>query len=206
MKTLNIFLSQFIEHIRYTMTSFFYIVSIAYHTSVPAIRKCLDTSRKKVFWLRVQPLVYRLLHLFVGPERLAYQRFFEWSKDVKITWSEVWRVRRMRKTLEEQILDYCNSWIGSMGLSVAMLQQNTCTQKFTSFGLDCRTQVILEKICISCTGHSVPPGHVVLQNYPSFIPKGSQRNLSRIWLWVEFLRFWWGGMAPFLLAFLVSGW
>ena len=29
------------------MTSFFYIVSIAYHTSVPALRKCMDTSRKK---------------------------------------------------------------------------------------------------------------------------------------------------------------
>ena len=31
----------------YTMTSFFYIVSIAYHTSVPLLRKCMDTSRKK---------------------------------------------------------------------------------------------------------------------------------------------------------------
>ena len=31
----------------YTMTSFFYVVSIAYHTSVPVLRKCMDTSRKK---------------------------------------------------------------------------------------------------------------------------------------------------------------
>jgi len=31
----------------YTMTSFFYMVSIAFHTSVPALRKCMDTSRKK---------------------------------------------------------------------------------------------------------------------------------------------------------------
>jgi len=59
-----------------------------------------------------------------------------------------------------------------------------------SFGLDCRTQVILEEICIHCTGHSVPPGHVVFQNYPSFIPKESQHNLSRRWLGVEFFRFW----------------
>jgi len=95
------------------MTSFFYVVSIAFHTSVPAFRKCMDTSRKKVFWLRVQPLVHRLLHLFVGPERLASHRLFEWSKDVKITWGEVWRVWRMWKTLEEQILDCCNSWTGS---------------------------------------------------------------------------------------------
>jgi hypothetical protein len=29
------------------MTSFFYVVSIALHTSVPALRKCMDTSRKK---------------------------------------------------------------------------------------------------------------------------------------------------------------
>jgi len=29
------------------MTSFFYVVSIAFHTSVPALRKCKYTSRKK---------------------------------------------------------------------------------------------------------------------------------------------------------------
>jgi len=29
------------------MTSFFYVVSIAYHTSVPALWKSMDTSRKK---------------------------------------------------------------------------------------------------------------------------------------------------------------
>jgi hypothetical protein len=29
------------------MTSFFYVVSIAFHTSVTALRKCMDTSRKK---------------------------------------------------------------------------------------------------------------------------------------------------------------
>jgi hypothetical protein len=33
------------------MTSFFYVVSIAFHTSVPALRKCMGTSRKKFFWL-----------------------------------------------------------------------------------------------------------------------------------------------------------
>jgi len=72
------------------MTSFFYVVSIAYHTSVPALRKCMDTSRKKVFWLRTQPLVHRLLHLFVGPERLASHHPFEQSKDMKVTGDEVW--------------------------------------------------------------------------------------------------------------------
>jgi len=150
----------------------------------------MDTFRKKkVFWLRVQPLVRRLLHLFVGPERFASHRFFEWSKDVKITWREVWRVRRMWKTLEGQILVCCNSLTGSVGPRIVMLQQNTCTQKSTSFGLDCRREVILEEICICCTGHSVPPGHVVLQNYPSFIQK-SQHNLSRRWLCAEFFRFW----------------
>ena len=91
------------------MTSFFYVVSIASHTNVPALLKCMDTSRKKIlFWLRAQPLMYRLLHLFVGPERLASHRLFEPSKDMKVTGSEVLRVRRMWKTLEGQILDCCN--------------------------------------------------------------------------------------------------
>jgi len=91
------------------MTSFFYVVSIGFHASVPALRKCMDTSRKRVFWLSVQPLVHCLLHLFVGPERLASHHLFEWSEDVKITWGEVWRVQRMWKTLKGQILDCCNS-------------------------------------------------------------------------------------------------
>jgi hypothetical protein len=90
------------------MTSFFYVVSIAYHTSVPALRKYIDTSRKKVFWLRAQPLMHRLLH-FVGPERLASHRLFERSKDMKVIGGEVWQVRRMWKTIEGQILDCCNS-------------------------------------------------------------------------------------------------
>jgi hypothetical protein len=50
----------------------------------------MDTSRKKVFLLRVQLLLYRLLHLFIVPERLASHRLFERSEDVKITWGEVW--------------------------------------------------------------------------------------------------------------------
>jgi hypothetical protein len=42
------------------MTSFFYVVSIAFHTSVRALRKCMNTSRKKFFWLRVEPLVLQV--------------------------------------------------------------------------------------------------------------------------------------------------
>jgi len=41
------------------MTSFFYVVVIAFHTSVPALRKCMNTSIKKFFWLRAQPLVHQ---------------------------------------------------------------------------------------------------------------------------------------------------
>ena len=124
----------------------------------------------------MQPLVHRLLHLSFRPERLASHRLFERFKDMKVT-GEVWRVRRMWKSLGQN-LHCCNSWTGSMGPNIVMLEQNTCTQTSTSFGLDCRTQVILQ-ICIRRTGHSVPPGHVVLQNYSSFIPKESRHNLSR---------------------------
>jgi len=86
------------------MTLFFYVVSIVFNTSVAALQKCMDTTRQKFFWLRAQPLVHRLLHFFVRPERL-----FEQSKDMKVTGGEVWQVRRMWKTFEGQILDCCNS-------------------------------------------------------------------------------------------------
>jgi hypothetical protein len=51
------------------MTSFLYVVSVAFHRSVSALRKCVDTSRKKYILAGPQPFVHRLLHLFVGPER-----------------------------------------------------------------------------------------------------------------------------------------
>jgi len=47
MKTLYIFILLFIEYRRYTMTSFFYVVSSACNTSVPAFRKCMDASINK---------------------------------------------------------------------------------------------------------------------------------------------------------------
>jgi hypothetical protein len=80
---------------RYTMTSFFYVVSSACNTSFPAFRKCMDASIKKFFWLRVQPLVHRLLDLFVWPQRLASHRLFERPKHIKITGGEVWRVHSL---------------------------------------------------------------------------------------------------------------
>jgi hypothetical protein len=72
------------------MTSFFYVVSIAFRISVPAFQKCMDTSRKKIFGLRVQPLVHLLPHLFFGPGTLASNCLFEQSKDMKVNGSKVW--------------------------------------------------------------------------------------------------------------------
>jgi len=48
MKILNIFISLFIEHKRYTVTLFFYVVYSACNTSVPAFRKCMDASIKMI--------------------------------------------------------------------------------------------------------------------------------------------------------------
>jgi hypothetical protein len=48
MKTLNIFVSLFIEYKRYTMTPFLYVVSSACNTSVLAFRNCMDASIKKI--------------------------------------------------------------------------------------------------------------------------------------------------------------
>jgi hypothetical protein len=74
--------------------------------------KCSSASEvhgylwKKFFWLGAQPLMHRLLHLFVGPKRLASHCLFEQSKDMKVTGG---------KALEGQILDYCSSGTGVWG-------------------------------------------------------------------------------------------
>jgi len=69
------------------MTSFFYVVSIAYHTSVPVLQKSMDTSIKKVL---AESTATHASPAFVGPERLASLRLFEQSKDMKVTGGEVW--------------------------------------------------------------------------------------------------------------------
>jgi len=143
MKTLNIFylIIYWIQKVHNDLIFLCSLQCVQYKcSSVSQVHGCLY---KKLFWLRAQPLLHRLLDLFVGPERLASLRLFEGFKHTKITGGEVWRVWRMSKTLEEQILDCCSSWMGSKGPSIVMLQQNTRTQKSTWFGLDCRTQMIL---------------------------------------------------------------
>ena len=55
----------------YAITSFFFVVSIAFHQSVPALLKSMYTSRKKIIWLNAHPLMHRLLHLFVGRDRFV---------------------------------------------------------------------------------------------------------------------------------------
>jgi len=112
-------------------------------SSVPARRKCMDTPRKKVLLTESAAIRAPL----AAPLRWTWKTCLPsplWgSKDTKVTGGEVWRVRRMWKTLKGQILDCCNNWTGSMGPRIVMLERNTCTQTSTSFGLDCRMQVIL---------------------------------------------------------------
>jgi hypothetical protein len=77
--------------------------------SVPALWKCMDTSRKKSFGWECS---HSCTAWCTSSSDLkdASHHLFEWSKNVKITWGEVWRVWRMWKTLGGQISDCCNSW------------------------------------------------------------------------------------------------
>jgi hypothetical protein len=160
------------------MTSFFYVISIAYHTSVPALRKCMDTSRERVFWLRAQPLMHRLLHLFVVPKRLASHRLFERYKDMKVTGGEIWRVRRMWNTLEGQILLQRAVW--DRGLSCC--NKTPVPRSPRHLHLIAGRRWFFRRSAYFALFTGFPSGHIVLQDYPSFIPKESQHNLSRRWL------------------------
>ena len=88
------------------MTSFFYVVPIAYHTSVQRFGSAWIPLEKS---LLAESVATHAPPALVGTERLASHRLFEWSKDMKVTGGDVWRVRRVWKTLEGQILDCCNS-------------------------------------------------------------------------------------------------
>jgi len=128
MKILNIFYLVIYWTQRYTMTSFFYVASIAFHASVPALWKCIHTSRKNSFGWECSHSCTVCCTSSSDLKDLSPIASLSGPKTWKSLGGKVWRVWRMWKTLEGQILDSCNSWTGSVGLSIVMLEQNTCTQ------------------------------------------------------------------------------
>jgi hypothetical protein len=60
LKTLNIFYLVSYWKQKVHNDFIFYVVSDAFHTGVPAFRKCVETSRKKLFWLKAQPLLHKV--------------------------------------------------------------------------------------------------------------------------------------------------
>jgi hypothetical protein len=97
------------------MASFFYVVSIAYHTSVLVLRK------KKS--LLAESAATHAPPAFVGPERLASHRLFERSKDMKVTGGEAgeyggcgrhskdrsWIVAIVERAVWDRALSCCNN-------------------------------------------------------------------------------------------------
>ena len=100
--------------------------------------------------------MHRLLRVFDGRERLAS------------TGGEVWRLRRLRKTLEGQILDCCD--------------KTPVFRSLHRLDLIAGRRWFFRRSAYVALFTVFPPGHVVLQDYPSFIPKESQHNLFRRWL------------------------
>ena len=188
------------------MTSFFYVVSIAFHESVPALRNCMDTSRKiYIYWLRAQPLLHRLLHRFFGPERLASHRLFWAVQRHESHWGEGGR---------SSAYGGCGRHSKDRSWIIATVERAVWGRALSCWS---KTPVLRRPRCLDLIAGSrwffrrsayvslvtvFPLGHVVLQNYRSFIPKESQHNLSSRWLCAEFFQFWRGDMAPFLARFL----
>jgi len=122
------------------MTSCFNVVSIVFHTSVPALQKCTHTSRKKILLSESAAtcappaaLLRRTWKTRLPSPLWVVQRHeSHWSRGLAST-ADVENTQRT-------VLDCCNSWTGSMEPSIVTLEQNTCTQTSTSFGLDCRTR------------------------------------------------------------------
>ena len=157
------------------MTSFFCIFSIAYHTSVPVLRKCMDTSRKKVFWLTVQPLMHHLLSLDLKdlPPIASLSGPMTW-KSVEARSGEYSGCGRHSKD---------RSWIVATVEWAVWGQALSCCNKTPVLRSPPRLDFIVGCTWLFRSAYvalfSVPPGHAVLQDYPSFIPKESQHNLSR---------------------------
>ena len=187
------------------MTSFFYVVSIVFHKSVPALRKCMDTSRKKS--LLAESAAIR------APPAAPLRR--TWKTCLP---SPLWVVQRCENHLGGGVastVDVEDTRRTDVGLLQKLSGQYGAEHcHVASKHLYSEIHVVLT--WLQDAGNSwgdlhtfhwsqCSPGHVVLQNYPSFIPKESQHNLSHRWLCADFFGFGEKVWRHSLLAFLVFG-
>jgi hypothetical protein len=64
-----------------------------------------------------------------------------------------------------------------------------CTLRVSlSFRAECRLQVALKHVTISCTCYSCSTFQIGHKNRPLRIPEGGQHQLACRWLWLEFLQ------------------
>jgi hypothetical protein len=156
------------------MTSFFYLVSIAYHTSVPALRKCMDTCRKEVFWLRAQPLMHRLLHLLSDLKDLPPIASLSGPKTRKSLGARSGEYGRHGRHSKDR------SWIAATVQRAAWGRALSCWNKTPVLKSPHRLDLIA-----GCRWFFRRSAYVALFTmFPSFISKESQHNLSRRWLCV----------------------
>ena len=149
------------------MTLFFYIVSIANHTSVPALWKCMDTSRKIVFWLRTQPLMHHLLSLDL--KDLPLIASLSGPKTWKSLGASMVDVEDTRRT-DLGLLQQLNGQYGAENCHIATKHLYLEFRVVLNWLQDADD---ISEICMRCVVHSVLLGLVELQDYSSFIPKKS---------------------------------
>ena len=184
------------------MISFFYVVSIVFRTSVPALQKCTDTSRKKFFGWECSHSCTACCTSLSDLKNLLPIASLGSPK----TWKSLGVRSGEYRGLGRHSKD--RSWIVATVEWAVWGQASSSWSKLPVLRYPRHLDLIagctwfFRRSAYVALVHSVPLGHVVLQNYPSFIPKESQHNLSGRWLCDEIFLFWWGGMAPFIARFL----
>jgi len=177
------------------MTSFFYVVSIAFHTNVPALwKKSLLAESAATLAPPAAPLRRTWKTCLPSPLWVVQRRENHLGRGLASP-ADVEDTRRTDLGLLQQLngqygAEHCHVVTKHLYSEVHIVW--TWLQDADDYWGDLHM--------LHWSQYS--PGHVVLQNYPSFIPKESQHNLSPRWLCAEFFWFWWGSMAPFLACFL----
>jgi hypothetical protein len=131
----------------------FSTVSISFNTGPPVFTKCMDSSRKKFLWLSAQPLMHRLLYLFIRTELVMLQKDTSSQKSTSL-WSDC----RSKMILQE-------IWIWGTGDSVpprrVVLQERVsiifpadgCVRNFLGFWWWGKTPFLARSLCFRLVVH-----------------------------------------------------
>ena len=108
--------------------SFFNIVSCNRNALIPALLQSLDAIVEELFILTLQPVICSTDNVLIISKFASVHEFLELSKQVVVTWCQIWRMWWVLKQFKARILYGSQCLTRRMSRCIVLVKQNPATQ------------------------------------------------------------------------------